>query len=154
MRPDPVPIMMSLQTSSHKPASRILAEVFLWSWRPRNFAVGAVDTDLSMKSYHQNFHPGVKQKYSYVIHSHSVVVKDYPMILSRSKINKIFSTRTGIMSNKKFYGFCPVPVSKPRDHSLTRRLIIIDFCLLDLDSCKTLYLKDISRCLPTAHSSP
>ena len=112
VRPDPVPIMMSLQTSSHKPASRILAEAFLWSWRPRNFAVGAVDTDLSMKSYHQNFRPGVKQKYSYVIHSHSDVVKDYPMILSRSKINKIFSTRTGIMSNKKFYGFCPVPVSK------------------------------------------
>ena len=109
VRPDPVPIMMGLQTSSHKPASRILAEAFLWSWRPRNFAASAVDTDLSMKNYHQNFRPGVKQT-SQLRHSFSFCCRQRlppsPMILSRSKINKIFSTRTGIMSNKKFYGFC------------------------------------------------
>ena len=78
VRPDLVPMMMSLQTSSHKPASRILAEASPSSWRPHNSAVAAVDTDLSMKNYHLNFRPGVKKTYSYVIHSHSGVIKDNP----------------------------------------------------------------------------
>ena len=154
VRPDCVLMMLLIfrpQTSSHRPAFRILAEAALSSWRPQNSATSA-DTDLSMKNYHQNFR-GQSDIFT-SIQSHPGV-KDYPTPWhTLSKINKIFYPQTRIMSNKKFYGFCRPGLKESSQEIIhSQDVWSSDFCLLDLDSCKTLYQKDISRCPPTRRSS-
>ena len=58
------------------------------------------------------------------------------------------------MSNKKFYGFC-CPGLKESSQEIIHSQDVwsSDFCLLDPDSCKTLYQTDNSRCPPTRRRS-